>query len=137
MANAKERGNLRQTLLSIQEELVQTRAELQNWTDKGFELNNPPENTNKENESVRQPTNGKSRTNLEQEQISKLLQNLSKLSQTIVDDALADEQAMNSFASWKFVFDSFYIWSSKLEYLDLDGMYIKLDLNPREDFILL
>ena len=77
--NSKERAALRDRLSAIQEELSQTRSELEGWTKEGFKLD-------------QQNISSSSKYH-----ITKLLENLSQLSKDIADDADADEMALNEY----------------------------------------
>ena len=109
MSNAKERGDLRQQLLSIQSELSAARTELETWAQQGFQLMEAAEKLSdaakngtpvEEDEFAAPPrTNGRAarggRPPLDPDQMTKLLESLQKLSQSIADDAQADEQVLS------------------------------------------
>lgn len=76
----------------MQNELSHTREELENWTSEGFQLG---DQKNNETPTSKKPSSSRNGSSLpDSHQLTKLLQNLSRLSKTIADDADADEMAL-------------------------------------------
>ena len=86
-------------MLSIQKELSDAREELETWTQEGFKLLKAAKLKQMEDsDKERKDDDGGSEDGvqgMQPDQITKLLESLSKLSQTIADDAQADDQAIS------------------------------------------
>ena len=98
MAAAGERGQVRQQLLDTQQELAETRSELEIWTQ---EASISGREGGDSASATKQPLNGSLKPASDQRgnEVAKLLADLTRLSQQVADDALADEAVFKDAAA--------------------------------------
>ena len=98
MTAAEQRGQVRQQLLDTQQELAETRSELEVWTQ---EASISGQEGGDKASATKQPQNGslKPASDPRGNEVAKLLADLTRLSQQVADDALADEAVFKDAAA--------------------------------------
>ena len=97
MSNAEESGDVRKQLLDTQAELAEARADLELWTQNAgsADSDNHTKKLGKQNTKSMVDISGQGNSDDAPPDVTKLMQNLSQLSDQLAKDALADEGVLS------------------------------------------